>query len=192
MSESTETTYHIDKTVYKGRPQDGSNRLEKEIRTYDFLDSLGVSYIRVDHDALPTIEACAEVDELLDIEICKNLFLCNSQKTDFYLLVMSGTKKFKTAVVSKQIGCSRLSFAKAEHMEEFMDITPGSVSILGLMNDKDKRIQLVIDKDLLDNTYYGCHPCINTSSIRFTTNDLIEKIIPAMNHDYILVDIQVD
>ena len=182
--------YHIDPTVYEGRPRDISGRLPKELRVYDLLDSLHVPYKRADHDALPTIEACHEVDRLLEIDICKNLFLCNAQKTAFYLLMMPGTKKFKTAALSKQIGSSRLSFAGAEYMEQLLDITPGSVSVLGLMNDHENRVRLLIDRDVLENhQYLGCHPCINTSSLKIRTRDLLDVILPAIHHPYTLVDL---
>lgn len=171
----------------KGRPADVSGRLEKEIRTYDFLDSLGIEYERVDHDAVYTIAQCETSSEELGAMICKNLFLCNRQETDFYLLMIPDYKKFKTSDISKQLGVSRLSFANEKYMEEFLDITPGSVSVLGLMNDKDNRVQLVIDRDLLKEEYVGCHPCINTSSLRIKTSDLIDKIIPAMHHEPIYV-----
>lgn len=185
----TQNTYYIDPTIYDGRPQNPEGRLEKELRTYDLLDRLGVSYKRLDHDAMPTIEACHDVDKLLGIEICKNLFLRNAQKTAFYLLLLPGTKKFKTAALSKQIGSARLSFAEPEFMEEFLDITPGSVSVLGLMNDKENRVRLLIDKDVLENPSFGCHPCINTSSLRFETKDLLEKILPAIHHQWTVVDL---
>ncbi len=181
--------YRIDKTLYERRPADPAGRLDKELRSYDLLDSLGVPFVRVDHDSLPTIEACQEVDQLLGTEICKNLFLRNAQKTDFYLLLMPGNKKFKTAVLSKQIGSARLSFGESEFMEEFLDITPGSVSVLGLMNDKEKRVRLLIDKDILEDEYFACHPCINTSSLKFKTSDLLEKVLPALGHPHTIVDL---
>lgn len=182
--------YHIDRTLYEGRPADTSGREDKEIRTYDLLDSLQVPFVRVDHDALPTIEACREVDQLLGTEICKNLFLRNAQKTDFYLLLMPGNKKFKTAVLSKQIGSARLSFGEPEFMEQLMDLTPGSVTVLGLMNDTENKIRLLIDRDVIENhAFIGCHPCINTSSLKLKTQDLITKILPAIHHDYTLVDL---
>ena len=182
--------YYIDPTVYEGRPRDISGRLPNVIRVYDLLDSLHVPYKRADHDALPTIEACHEVDRLLEIDICKNLFLCNAQKTAFYLLMMPGTKKFKTAALTKQIGSSRLSFAGAEYMEQLLDITPGSVSVLGLMNDHENRVRLLIDRDVLENhPYLGCHPCINTSSLKIRTQDLLDVILPAIHHPYTLVDL---
>lgn len=166
-----------------GRPADETGRLPKEIRTYDLLDTLGIAYQRIDHEAAMTMEACAAIDEALDATICKNLLLCNRQCTAFYLLMIPGSKTFKTSVLSKQIGSSRLSFAGAEYMERFLDITPGSVSVLGLMNDHDHQVQLLIDEDVLKGEYFGCHPCINTSSLRLKTSDLMERIIPAMGHE---------
>ncbi len=168
--------------LYNGRPENTEGRLEKEIRSYDFLDSIGVNYARVDHEASMSMEACRKIDAELGTTICKNLFLCNRQQTEFYLLMMPGHKNFKTSIVSSQIESSRLSFASPEYMKEFLDLTPGSVSILGLMNDKDKRVHLLIDEDVLNGEYVGCHPCINTTSLRFTTDDLKNKVIPALAH----------
>ena len=173
--------------LVEGRPADCSGRLAKEVRSYDLLDSLGVRYQRIDHEAAMTMEACAEIDRVLDATICKNLLLCNRQCTSFYLLMIPGDKVFKTSELSKQIGSSRLSFAKPEHMEQFLNITPGSVSVLGLMNDRENHVQLLIDEDVLKGEYFGCHPCINTSSLRLKTRDLMEKIIPAMGHEPRLV-----
>lgn len=172
-----------------GRPESTEGRLEKEIRVYDFLDSLGIEYKRVDHEAAMTMEACEEIDRTLSegvekgVAICKNLFLCNRQATDFYLLLIPGDKPFKTKYLSAQIGSSRLSFAKPEHMEQYLDITPGSVSVMGLMNDRENKVRLLIDVDVLRDEYFACHPCINTSSLRFKTSDLMGKIIPAMRHE---------
>ena len=165
-----------------GRPATNDGRLDKEIRCYDLLDSLGVPYQRIDHEAAMTMEACVEIDKALDATICKKLLLCNRQCTKFYLLMLPGDKHFKTSVFSKQIGSSRLSFAAPEYMEQYLDITPGSVSVLGLMNDRDNHVELIIDEDILKGEYFGCHPCINTSSLRLKTADLMEKIIPAMHH----------
>ncbi len=173
--------------LQKGRPSDETGRLEKEIRTYDLLDRLGVAYERVDHEPAMTMEVCQAIDEVLQATICKNLFLCNRQETTFYLLMMPDDKPFRTKDLSAQIGSARLSFAKPEYMEQFLDITPGSVSVMGLMNDKEKRVQLLIDEDVLNSEYVGCHPCINTSSIRLLTKDLVDDVIPAMEHAYIKV-----
>ncbi len=168
--------------LINGRPATNKGRLDKEIRCYDLLDSLGVEFQRIDHEAAMTMEACVEIDKVLDATICKNLLLCNRQCTAFYLLMTPGVKQFKTSVLSKEIGSSRLSFAKPEYMEEYLDITPGSLSVLGLMNDHGHHVQLLMDEDVLKGEYVGCHPCINTSSLRIKTIDLMEKIIPAMGH----------
>lgn len=168
--------------LQNGRPESCMGRLPKEIRCYDLLDRLGVEYQRIDHEAAMTMEACAAIDEALNAVICKNLLLCNRQCTVFYLLMMPGDKSFKTSVLSKEIGSSRLSFAAPEYMEKFLDITPGSLSVLGLMNDKENQVQLLIDEDVLKGAYFGCHPCINTSSLRIATRDLMESILPALNH----------
>mgnify|MGYP000333816531 FL=1 len=170
-----------------GRPKNTEGRLEKEIRVYDLLDSLGIEYERIDHEPAMTIEACEEIDQALGAVICKNLFLCNRQETDFYLLMIPGDKKFKTKDISAQIGSSRLSFGKPEYMEQFLDITPGSVSIMGLMNDKENNVQLLIDEEVLEGEYIGCHPCINTSSLRIRTEDMVKKIIPELKHSPKLV-----
>lgn len=171
----------------QGRPEDVTGRLEKEIRVYDLLDSLGVKYERIDHEAANTMEACEEIDRAMDAVICKNLFLCNRQKTDFYLLMMPGDKTFKTKELFSQIGSARLSFAEESYMEEFLDITPGSVSIMGLMNDKDNRVRLLVDEDVLKGEYVGCHPCINTSSLRLLTKDVFGPVLSAMHHDMTVV-----
>jgi len=175
--------------LFDGRPVDETGRLEKEIKTYDVLDTLGIGYQRLDHDVANTIEDCTEIDEKLEATICKNLFLCNSQKTDFYLLMMPGDKKFVTKVVSKRLGKSRLSFAKPEHMTALLDITPGSVSIMGLINDVEKKVTLVIDKAVLEGDYIGLHPCINTSSLRVKTQDILEKFLPYTQHEPIVIEI---
>lgn len=182
--------FYISPTLFTGRPDDETGRLPKEIRTYNLLETLNISYQRIDHDAVATIEACHDIDERLGIDICKNLFLCNAQKTNFYLLMIPGNKKFKTAVLSKQIGTARLSFAGPEYMEQYLDITPGSVSVLGLMNDTEHKVRLLIDEDVINHQeYIGCHPCINTSSLKIRTQDLLDKFLPFVQHAYTVVNL---
>lgn len=176
--------------VKNGRPESEDGRLEKELRCYDFLDRLKIPYRRIDHEVAMTMEACEEIEQVLECSICKNLMLTNRQETDFYLLLMPGDKPFKTKNLSAQIGSARLSFAKPEYMEKYLDITPGSVSVLGLMNDHEEKVQLLIDEDVLKDPYFGCHPCINTSSLKFTTKDFTEKIIPALEHEPIIVNLE--
>ena len=197
----------IDPTVYTGRPEE--QRIPKEERCYDLLERLHVVFTRVDHEHADTIEACHEIEKLLGCEICKNLFLTNRQMTELWLLLMPGEKPFKTKLLSKQIGSARLSelgipvllcagnhdsvqrlsFASAEQMLQYLDITPGSVSVLGLMNDSEGRVRLLIDRDLLEQEYVGMHPCINTSSLKIRTSDLLEKLLPAMGHEATIVDL---
>lgn len=180
------STIHIDPNLYTERP-DAEGRLPREMACYDLLEKLQIPFIRIDHDVTMTIEDCQGVDSLLGIDICKNLFLCNAQKTKFYLLLMPGHKQFKTKDLSKQIGSSRLSFAPAEFMEKFLGVTPGSATILGLMNDRENQVQLIIDEDVTACENFGCHPCINTSSLKLKTADVLEKLLPAMGHEPLFV-----
>lgn len=173
--------------LVEGRPQD--KRIDKEERVYDLLDQLNIDYQRIDHEEANTMEICLEIEKTLKSTICKNLFLVNSNKSQYYLLMLKENKKFKTKVISKQINSSRLSFGSDEKMLEYLDITPGSVSLLGLMNDHDFKVQLLMDKDLLQDEYLGCHPCINTSSLRIKMKDVFEKIIPSLHHEPIFVEV---
>lgn len=173
--------------LYKGRPEVTTGREEKEIRVYDLLDRLNMEYYRTDHGHADTMEACHEIDAVLDVLICKNLFLCNRQKTKFYLLMMPGDKPFKTKELSSQINSARLSFASAEAMEEYLDIQPGSVSIMGLMNDKENKVQLLVDEDVLEGEYLGCHPCVNTSSLKLRTKEVFETYLKEVHHEPIFV-----
>ena len=173
--------------LYKGRPERVEGREEREIRVYDFLDQLGIEYLRTDHEYANTMEACNEIDKVLDVIICKNLFLCNRKKTNFYLLMMPGDKPFKTKELSAQIGSARLSFASAEDMVKYLDIYPGAVSVMGLMNDYDNAVQLLVDEDVLKDEYMGCHPCVCTSSLKIKTEDVFTKFLDAVHHKAITV-----
>ena len=177
----------IDPQIYTGRPASAEGRLDKEMAVYDLLDKLEIPFTRVDHEVAMTIEDCQGVDQLLGIEICKNLVLCNTQKTKFYLLLMPGDKQFKTKDLSKQIGSSRLSFAPAEYMEKLLNVTPGSATVMALMNDPENQVQLIIDEDVSAQEEFGCHPCINTSSLKMKTADILQKFLPAVHHEAIFV-----
>ena len=178
--------------TYNGRPDSKKVRLEKEVRCYDLLDSLGLEYVSADHDAAETMALCEDIDKALEAQICKNLFLCNKQQTAFYLLMMPGAKPFKTKLLSKQIGSSRLSFATAEHMEALLGVTPGSVSIMGLMNDKEGKVRLIVDRDILSGEFVGCHPCTNTSSLKIRTADMFGPLLTALAHTAATVELPWD
>lgn len=174
--------------LHYGRPDSMEGRQDREIRVYDFLDSLGLEYWQTDHtSAANTMDDCKDVDAILEATICKNLFLCNKQQTAFYLLMMPADKPFKTREITKQIGSARLSFAPEEKMEEFLDIHPGAVSVMGLMNDRENKVQLLVDEDVLTGEYLGCHPCVNTASLKLRTADVFSKYLDSVGHDYIKV-----
>ena len=177
----------IDTTLYHGSPDD--KRIEKEERCYALLKENNIDFYRADHEHADTIEACHAVETVLGCRICKNLFLTNRRRTAFYLLLMPGDKTFYTRVLSKELGTARLSFASPEEMERYLDITPGSVSILGLMNDRENRVRLVIDRELLGEKFLGCHPCINTSTLRISMNDVTDRLIPALGHPATFVEL---
>lgn len=178
---------NISEIPFTSKPS--GERLPKEIRCYDLLDSLGIAYTGLDHDHADTIELCLGIEEKLGCKICKNLFLCNRQQTDFYLLLMPGDKPFKTKYLSEQIQSSRLSFGTPEYMEKLLDITPGSVSVLGLMNDTQHAVKLIIDKDLLKEECIGCHPCINTSTLRLRRDDILQVLLPHLGYEPVFVDL---
>ena len=167
--------------VTNGRP-DTAALSAREVKVYDFLDALGIPYRHVAHDAAETMEACVQIDTRLGTKMCKNLFLCNRQQTDFYLLLMPGDKPFKTKELSGQLGVSRLSFGSGERMEAYLGLLPGSVSVMGLINDKAHAVRLLIDADLLKNEEIGVHPCVNTASLAVATADILQKLLPATGH----------
>ena len=171
----------ININVFVGRPAE--KRTDTEETIYDFLDGINVGYDRADHEPTNTMGDCAAVGDVLGIRICKNLLLCNRQKSAFYLLLMPGDKEFRTKNLSAQIGSSRLSFADSDAMQQLISAQPGSASILGLLFDKDNKIRLLIDSDVLREEYFGCHPCKNTSSLKIKTSDLTGTVIPALGHE---------
>ncbi len=180
----------VDPILHHGRPAE--RREEKEERCYALLNDLGLSYERADHEHADTIEACHAVEQVLGCEICKNLLLTNRQMTELYLLLMPGEKPFKTRILSKQIGTARLSFATPEQMLEHLGVTPGSVSVLGLLNDKEKKVHLLIDRDLLSQPFIGMHPCLNSSTLKISCGDLMDRILPALGAEARIVDLPWD
>ena len=183
--------FNICQTKFRGRPDSAEGRTAMEMASYDLLDSLSIAYDRVDHDHADTIEDCHAVEEVLGHSVCKNLFLCNRQKTQYYMLMLEGDKVFKTKDLSKQLEVSRLSFASGEDMEALLGVHPGSVTVLGLMNDKENKVQLVMDKPIYDAEFVSCHPCISTSTLTIKKSDLLEKFLPAVGHTPIVVDLPI-
>ena len=163
--------------------------LPQEAAAFDLLEELGIPYDRVSGDPADNMEKCAAVSEVLGTPICKNLFLCNRQKTQFYLLCMGSDKPFHTKDLSRQIGSARLSFAPEEALWELLRCTPGSASVLGLAYDTAHRVQLVMDRAVHDAAWFGCHPCKNDASLRLRTEDLLRVFLPHTGHDVTVVDL---
>jgi Ala-tRNA(Pro) deacylase len=180
---------NIDKTVYSGRPENCAGRAERETACYDLLDQLGLDYTRVDHAPETGMADCADIEALLGTKICKNLVLTNRQKTQFYLLLMAWDKPFKTKDLSKQIGSARLSFASEEDMERLLQVAPNSSSILGMMNDKDHQVKLLLDQPIAQAEHFGCHPCVNTTTLRLSMAQVREKFLPYLGVEPIVVDL---
>ncbi len=177
---------NIDNTLYTGRPTD--NRSETEMAIYDRLDALGIEYKRADHEHADTMEDCLMIESVLEAKICKNLFLCNRQKTNFYMLLMPGDKPFKTKYLTSQLNCARLSFAEADKMAEFLHTIPGSVSALELIFDTENNIQLVIDNDLMQDEFISGHPGISTSTVRLKREDMLRYVREA-GHEPVFIDL---
>lgn len=175
--------------LYNGRPVDEIARTEAETDVYDFLDCVGVDYATLTHPAAFTMEECEAVREAIGAPVFKNLFLTNKQQTLFFLLMIPADKPFKTKYLSSQLGCARLSFASAEAMNDLLHISPGAVSPMGLIHDKEHRVQLIVDKDLESIERYACHPCVNTSSVALSLSDLLDKVIPATGHSFTWVNL---
>ena len=174
-------------SVFETAPAD--QRAENEQRVYALLKQLDIPYSRVDHDTAHTMADCAVIGEKLGVEICKNLLLTTRNHSVYYLLCMPGDKPFVTREFSKLMGCSRLSFASEEDLLQLLDVTPGSASLLALMNDPGHRVQLVLDRSVAQALWFGCHPCRNTSSLRLRTEDILHKFLPHTGHEPVLVDL---
>lgn len=179
---------YVNSTIFTSHPE--KTETQKEMDSYLFLEKNGVDYIRAEHEEAATIELCEQIEEVIDAKICKNLLLCNRQQTKFYMLLIPGDMVFKTKYLSAQINSSRLSFASGEQMEKMLNVTPGSLTVLSLMYDKGKEIELLIEKNIFNEEFFGCHPCVNTASVRFSTDDLKNKVLPALEHEYIVVDLE--
>lgn len=160
-----------------------------EQKVYEILQKLNVNYIKYDHEPLYTIEAAKDLDAKMGFAICKNLFLSSRHQTEFFLLFMDGSKKFNTGKVSKQLGVPRMTFAGEEHMWQFLKIHPGAVSPLGLLFDTEKKVQFLIDSDVLSMEKIAMHPCVNTATVALDTKDFIQKVLPASEHSYKVVTV---
>lgn len=175
--------------VEKGKPNNFFSRTDSEKKTYELLEKLGIEFSRADHDPASTVDECGTVDRALEVEMCKNLFLCNRQKTDFYLVMMKGEKHFSSKDFAHKMGIARVSFADENYLREYLDVYPGAVTVLGLANDSEHKVKLVIDKDVAEAEYVGCHPCVNTSSLKIKSKDIFEKLLPYTGHSATILEL---
>ncbi len=162
---------------------------EKEKQVLEKLTALGIPYAGVTHTHADTIADCHAVEAALGAPICKNLFLCNAQKTAYYLLILPGDKVFKTKYLSKQINSARLSFGDAGAMERLLGCTPGSASALGLLFDTEKQVRFLIDNDLMQEEFWGFHPCLNTATLRISRTGFTDIFLPALGVSPTFVDL---
>lgn len=169
-------------------PRDGQ-RTPLELKMYDTLERLNIPYTHVDNDSAYTMEECAEVDKVIGAEIRKSVFLCNQKKTTFFLLVMPAAKAFDTASFSHKLGVSHMSFAPEEKMLEHLGTTPGSASVAGILCDEDDYVQVIVDKEVAESEWFACNPGINTSHLKFRTEDLLKKFLPKNHHRARIVDL---
>ncbi|MBO6055299.1 MAG: prolyl-tRNA synthetase associated domain-containing protein [Oscillospiraceae bacterium] len=165
---------YINPTRFSGPPEE--RRSEPENAIYEALAELNIPFDRVDHEYADTMEDCVQIEKLLEGKICKNLFLCNRQQTEFYLLMMPSGKPFKTKYLSAQLGCSRLSFAGESFMEDLLNTIPGSVSALELIFDREGKVRLLFDRALLEDETICAHPGRSTSTLRIAREDFMRYV----------------
>lgn len=154
---------------------------------YDTLNELNIPFQKIDNEAITSMEECEDVENALGVEIRKSIFLCNRTKSEFYLLVMPSKKRFNTKMFSEKVVCSRTSFASTEHLKSVLGLTPGSITIMGLVNDRSHTVQLVIDSEIVNEEWFGCNAGLNTSHIKLKTRDLLDIFLKHTGHKPIVV-----
>ena len=168
-------------------PQEYKNQLQKE--TYKALSQLKIPFERVDTDEAITMDDCVLIDQKLDMKMVKTLFLCNRKKTIFYLFITTGDKAFDTKNFSNTLGISRVSFAPAELMEEMLGNKIGAATVFGTLLDLDRDVQVIIDKEVAEEEYYGCSDGTTTCYMKIKTTDIINKLLPFAKHKPVIVEI---
>ena len=156
--------------------------LEREQQVYDALSALRIPFTSIQHHAARTMDDCKSIVSEPGVAYCKNLFLCNRQKTQFYLLLILPDKVFHTASVSRQLGVSRLSFAPEDLLPVYLGLYPGAVSPMGLLNDTEGRVRLLVDSDLPRSPRVAFHPCVNTATVTLPTQDFFNIFLPHTGH----------
>ncbi|MBO5495601.1 MAG: prolyl-tRNA synthetase associated domain-containing protein [Eubacterium sp.] len=173
--------------IIKTAPTEFKSTLQQKV--YETLDALEIPFERVDNTPAVTMEDCIEIDEKLKVKTVKTLFLCNRQKTAFYLFVTAGDKPFVTKDFGKALGVSRVSFAPAELLDSMLDTKPGATTVLSTVLDTDNSIRVVIDSEVTGYEYYGCTDGTATSYMRLKTEDVLNKYLPYTNHEYTVIEV---
>ena len=173
--------------IYTTAPEEYKTSLQKE--TYKYLEMLGISFERVDTDVVITMEDCERVEEKLEMKMVKTLFLCNRQKTLFFLFITAGDKAFKSKEFSQAVKTSRISFAPEELMDEMLGTKIGAATVFSAITDLDRDLQIVIDKDVADEEYYGCSDGTTTCYLKIKTDDIINKLLPETKHKPTIIEI---
>ena len=156
---------------------------ETQRKVYAALERLGIPVERIDNDPAVTMEDCEAVDAALGVPTVKTLLLCNRQQTMFYLYVMPGDKPFSTKDFGAALQISRVSFAPAEKLREFLGTEVGATTPLSLVADPDKRVRLIIDKAAVAPEAIGFPDGTTTCYMRMRTADLLGQFIPAAGHE---------
>lgn len=163
---------------------------ESEQKVLRRLDELKVPYEYHQHHAVHTIDECLELPYAeADVTFCKNILLCNRQKTQFYLYVTVPKKPYRTADVSKLLGVSRLSFAPDEALPELLQLYSGSLTPLALWLNPDSGVQLVLDREIRQPGRIAFHPAVNTATVIFRQEDFFDRVVPALPGTPIFLDV---
>lgn len=164
-------------------------RGELENKVYEVLGKLNIAFERVDNDPVEAMDECKEISEKLGAEIRKSIVLCNRKKTVFYLVILPADKSFDTKVFCEKLGCSRVSFASGESMESKLGISPGSATIMSVLNDQEYGVQVVVDKAVAEEEWFACNPGANTTHIKIRTEKLLNVFLPYTKHRAMVVSL---
>jgi len=172
--------------IVNEKPKEFENETQRMI--YEALEELKIPFDRVENDFMISMEDCEAVNKKMNTRMAKNLFLCNRQKTEFYLFITKDNKHFNTKIFSKAMGISRVSFAPEETLTEYLGTKIGATTIFSLVYDKDCKVHLVIDKDVLEEKFHACNDGTNNAHIKITTKDLMEKYLKYTKHEPVIIE----
>lgn len=162
-------------------------RNELQFLVYKTLNELHIPYQRVETDEVITMEDCAAVNERLQMNMVKTLFLCTRHQQELYLFVTAGNKRFDSKWFSQELNTSRVSFAPEESMHMLLGTNIGAATIFSTLLTSAKDVHLVIDKDVLQEEYYGCSDGTTTGYMKIKTSDITDRFLPATGHSFSVI-----